>query len=99
MTREQAMEWILTPLHALDASSHLPQPIAGPSNPKSHFDARAAEQNACEAAIMESHGKARDRSAVTLSAEQQYVVDLVKQGCNVFFTGSAGTTHFIRLFL
>jgi hypothetical protein len=30
------------------------------------------------------------KSAITLSDEQQHILDLIKQGKNIFFTGSAG---------
>ena len=39
-----------------------------------------------------------DRGPVALSDEQQYVINLVTQGYNVFFTGSAGLSYFIWVF-
>jgi len=80
MTREQAMEWILPALHGGHAPSHLPQILAGPLSLDNPVGMPAASA---------------EPNAIKLSDEQQYVVDLVKQGYNVFFTGSAGTSHFI----
>ena len=80
MTREQAMEWILPALHGGHAPSHLPQLVVGPSSLEKSVGTPAA---------------LAEPNAIKLSDEQQYVVDLVKQGYNVFFTGSAGTSRFI----
>ena len=89
MTREEAMKWILPALRGADAPSNLPQLAQGPLSSSSSVGAPAVEQTTCMAAEMERHAPA-DPNAVKLSDEQQYVVDLVKQGNNVFFTGSAG---------
>jgi hypothetical protein len=97
MTREQAMEWILPALCGVDAPSHLPQLSAGPSSSKPYFEASAVEKTTRMAAEMEWHAPA-DPNAMELSYEQQYVIDLVKQGYNVFFTGSAGVPRLIYLF-
>lgn len=89
MSREQAMEWILPALYAVDAPSHPPQLTSGPSNSNQSGGAFAVGTMTQMAAEMEGLALA-DPNAVKLSDEQQYVVDLVKQGFNVFFTGSAG---------
>ncbi len=98
MKREEAMEWILPALRGADAPSHLPQLTPGPPSSKKSVGALAAEKNACMAAEMERHAPANP-NAVKLSDEQQYVVDLVKQGNNVFFTGSAGVPRLLLLLL
>jgi len=97
MTREQAMEWILPVLCGVDAAPHLPQLAAGPSSPKQTVGASAVAKTTRMAAEMEWHAAA-DPNVMKPSDEQQYVVDLVKQGYNVFFTGAAGVPRFISLF-
>jgi ATP-dependent DNA helicase PIF1 len=91
MTREQAMEWILPALHGTDVPSCTPPLVAGPSDQRKPSAAETPRRT-------EQHASA-DRDDMKLSDEQQYVVDLVKQGCNVFFTGSAGASHFILFIL
>jgi hypothetical protein len=98
MSREQAMEWILPALYAVDAPSHPPQPTLGPSSSEQSVGAFAVEKTGHMAAQMGRHAPA-DPNAMKLSDEQQYVVDLVKQGYNVFFTGSAGVPRSYFIFL
>lgn len=98
MTREQAVEWILPVLHGLDAPSHLSQLVAGPSSSENVVGALVAEATPRMDARMECNASA-DPDAMKLSDEQQYVLDLVKQGYNVFFTGSAGESRFILFFV
>ena len=100
MSREQAMEWILPALHGVGSPSHLPRLTSGPSSSRQSVGAFSVDKKTHLAAEMEQHALANP-NAVKLSDEQQYVVDLVKQGYNVFFTGSAGVprSYFIILFL
>ena len=97
MTREQAVEWILPVPRGVDAPSHLPQFASGPSSSQQSAGALAVEKVTRMAAELELHAPA-DPNTVELSEEQQYVVDLVKQGYNVFFTGSAGVPRFLFYF-
>ena len=94
MTREQAMEWILPALHATDTPSHLPQSVANLLSPGRSAGTPAAENPPRMLATAKAHASTNP-SPIELSDEQQYVIDLVKQGYNVFFTGSAGASHFI----
>ena len=98
MTCEQAMEWISPVLSGVDAPSHPPQLASGPSSSKQSVGALAVEKVTRMVAEMELHAST-DPNTMKLSEEQQYVVDLVKQGYNVFFTGSAGVPRFYSLFL
>ena len=97
MTYEQAMEWVLPVSCGVDAPSHLPQLASGPSSSKQSVGALAVEKTTRMVAEMELRAPA-DPNTVKLSEEQQYVVDLVKQGYNVFFTGSAGVPRFIYFY-
>lgn len=97
MTREEAMEWILPALCGADALSHLPQLEPGPLTSSKSVGIPAVENTTRMAAEMERDAPA-DPNAVKLSDEQQYVVDLVKQGNNVFFTGSAGVPRSFYFF-
>jgi len=97
MTREQAMEWILPALYGTDAPSHLPQSVASPLDLNRSVGAPAAENTPRGVAAMGWHAPT-DPNSMGLSDEQQYVVDLVTQGYNVFFTGAAGTSYFTSFF-
>lgn len=94
MTREQAMEWILPALHRTGGPSHLLQSAASPLSPNGSAGTPAAGAIPRMVAPAEWHAPPA-RGPVALSDEQQYVIDLVAQGYNVFFTGSAGASHFI----
>lgn len=97
MSHEQAMEWILPALHGVGSPSHLPQLTSDPSKSKQSVGTSAVDKKIHMAAEMEQHALA-NANAMKLSDEQQYVVDLVKQGYNVFFTGSAGVPRSFLIF-